>query len=191
MAADHQPRRRTTPLKAMLASNESNKSTNTSCIVIIPTLPLFQQKPHFGTPLHALHVMNMQISAEFQSEKCWFETRSRRKSRFKKSQKHHTIGNSEVLPWTGWTLLTHPFNIAGSSVAALAARLSSNGPSVGLQLVGGQDSDVAALSFCRECEWRAGSAVPHGRSSGLADEFEQEGLANPTQGQTERNSTLR
>ena len=187
MVTNHQPRRRTTPLKAMLASNESNKSTNTSCIVTIPTLPLFQQKPHFRTPLHASHVMNMQISAEFQSEKCWFETNSRRKSRFKKSQKHHKIGNSEVLPWTGWTLLTHPFNIAGSPVAAFAARLSSNGPSVGLQVVGGQASNAAALSLCRVCEGRAGSAVPHGHPSGQADEFEQEGLANPTQGQTERN----
>lgn len=70
--------------------------------------------------------------------------------------------NSEILPWTGWTPFTYPFNISGNPAASIPAGLSSAGLPVGLQVVGPRHADASVLAFCRNLEQRAGCFVLQG-----------------------------
>lgn len=161
-------------------------STNSTCIVTYPTLPLFQQKPQIRTCTRALDMTIMQISNDFFDVKCLTEINSRREVGFTKIQKYHKKGNSEFLPRTGWASFTHSFNIAGSPAFATPAGRSSNGPPVGIQNVGARCSDACGPSYGQEFEGRAGCAAAGADPSRQIDKFEQEGLESPTQSQTER-----
>lgn len=70
--------------------------------------------------------------------------------------------NSDILPWTGWTPFTYPFNITGNPAASIPAGLSSTGMPVGLQVVGRRHSDATVLAFCRDLEEKAGFFVMSG-----------------------------
>lgn len=70
--------------------------------------------------------------------------------------------NSDILPWTGWTPFTYPFNITGNPAASIPAGLSSTGLPVGLQVIGPRHSDASVLAFCRELEEKAGFFVMRG-----------------------------
>lgn len=70
--------------------------------------------------------------------------------------------NSEILPWTGWTPFTYPFNISGNPAASIPAGLSGAGLPVGLQVVGPRHADASVLAFCRDLEQQAGCFVLRG-----------------------------
>ena len=70
--------------------------------------------------------------------------------------------NSEILPWTGWTPFTYPFNITGNPAASIPAGLSETGLPVGLQVVGRRHSDATVLAFCRRLEEQANFFVMNG-----------------------------
>ena len=70
--------------------------------------------------------------------------------------------NSDILPWTGWTPFTYPFNISGNPAASIPAGLSGAGLPVGLQVVGPRHADANVLAFCRNLEQQAGCFVLRG-----------------------------
>ncbi len=80
--------------------------------------------------------------------------------------------NSEILPWTGWTPFTYPFNITGNPAASIPAGLSSTGLPVGLQVIGPRHSDAKVLAFCRELEEKAGFFVLNGNLPELVEAVE-------------------
>lgn len=81
-------------------------------------------------------------------------------------------GNSDILPWTGWTPFTYPFNITGNPAASIPAGLSGTGLPVGLQVVGPRHSDASVLAFCRELEEKAGFFVLNGNRPELVEEVQ-------------------
>lgn len=81
-------------------------------------------------------------------------------------------GNSEILPWTGWTPFTYPFNITGNPAASIPAGRSRTGMPVGLQVVGTRYSDSTVLAFCRHLEEKAGCSVMRGDLPELVDAIE-------------------
>ncbi|MCY6379605.1 amidase [Hoeflea prorocentri] len=80
--------------------------------------------------------------------------------------------NSDVLPWTGWTPFTYPFNITGNPAASIPAGLSSTGMPVGLQVIGRRHSDATVLAFCRDLEEKAGFFVMKGDLPELVEAVE-------------------
>lgn len=80
--------------------------------------------------------------------------------------------NSDILPWTGWTPFTYPFNITGNPAASIPAGLSNTGLPVGLQVVGPRHSDASVLAFCRELEEKAGFFVLNGDLPELVEAVE-------------------
>ncbi len=78
------------------ALKKSDISTNTACIVTIPTLPLFQQKPHFRTRAHARAMMVVVVSSKVPRENRRIVGNSQWKTDFGKFQKHHKEGSSPV-----------------------------------------------------------------------------------------------
>jgi aspartyl-tRNA(Asn)/glutamyl-tRNA(Gln) amidotransferase subunit A len=61
-------------------------------------------------------------------------------------------GKSEILPWTGWTPFTYPFNLSGNPAASMPIGTSSEGLPIGLQIIGRRHTDHSVLSFCRAFE---------------------------------------
>ena len=80
--------------------------------------------------------------------------------------------NSEILPWTGWTPFTYPFNITGNPAASISAGLSGAGLPVGLQVVGPRHADAKVLAFCRNLEEQAGCFVMRGNLPELVEAVE-------------------
>jgi len=80
--------------------------------------------------------------------------------------------NSEILPWTGWTPFTYPFNISGNPAASIPAGLSRNGMPVGLQVIGPRYCDASVLAFCRDLEEKAGFFVMRGDLPDLVEAVE-------------------
>lgn len=81
--------------------------------------------------------------------------------------------NSDVLPWTGWTPFTYPFNITGNPAASIPAGLSNTGMPIGLQVIGPRHSDAKVLAFCRELEEKAGFFVMNGDLPELVEEVQR------------------
>jgi len=81
-------------------------------------------------------------------------------------------GNSDVLPWTGWTPFTYPFNITGNPAASIPAGLSRTGLPVGLQVIGPRHADASVLAFCRALEEKAGFFVMRGDLPDLVEAVE-------------------
>jgi len=80
--------------------------------------------------------------------------------------------NSDILPWTGWTPFTYPFNISGNPAASIPAGLSTTGLPVGLQVIGSRHSDANVLAFCREIEEKACFFVLQGNLPELVEGVE-------------------
>jgi len=80
--------------------------------------------------------------------------------------------NSDILPWTGWTPFTYPFNISGNPAASIPAGLSRSGLPVGLQVAGPRFADANVLAFCKELEEKAGFFVMKGDLPELVEAVE-------------------
>ena len=80
--------------------------------------------------------------------------------------------NSDILPWTGWTPFTYPFNITGNPAASIPAGVSRTGLPVGLQVIGPRHADASVLAFCRDLEERAGFFVMRGDLPELVEAVE-------------------
>lgn len=80
--------------------------------------------------------------------------------------------NSKILPWTGWTPFTYPFNITGNPAASIPAGFSSGGLPVGLQVIGPRFADANVLAFCRALEAKADFFVMNGDLPHLVEAVE-------------------
>lgn len=128
----------------------------------------------------------MQVSDEFSDVVRLVEAHSTNEVELSETQKHHKSDKHVALRWTGWAVLTHPFNSVGNPASAMSPGLCGNGLSVGYQNVGTRYSNAIGFSFSREFGGARCAVTGADPPSLQISEFEQEGLESPTQSQTER-----
>ena len=65
---------------------------------------------------------------------------------------HNVPPGSGMAIWTRWTPFTYPFNLTQQPALSLPCGTTSEGLTVGLQVVGRRFDDAAVLRFAQVCE---------------------------------------